>query len=439
MRFCQHSTPSIVAGMKRRAWLWVVPCVALLWPGEGCRRGSGPAPPPDARRPVIKTEAELVAEREERIRTGQVVPTSAPTLAAENASTSRPTILTPIQPTPGAIEAEILLVNDSVLTLPEVLYPLRERIAEARQSHTREGFLDALQRMLRTRVQQEVGAILIHKQAMAQLSEQQHKVVTEAIDREVQNRISREFGGSSARFGQHLAENGLTLERYRAALEREMVARQYTREKLEPQISVSRTELRTYFERNRARFATQETRELWMIEAPFEAFLPPVTPWGAAPPEVRAQAKVRAARYVRAAHEALAEKPFEDVAREYSRGVHAAQGGAWGEIGRPLQPPHDQTSKVVFQLAEGQYSEPMETEAGWYIVKCGRIKPAEEPSFAAAQEQIREELSERKFEKLSAEYMIRLAEHATVSSVDGFIRAGIRRVLEAPPTGQTQR
>ncbi len=416
--------------MIGRACKTIVSCAALVWLGGACQRANNNPPPPDARRPVIQSESELAAQRAERIRSGQVVPTSAPTLASETTAASRPSPLVPMQPERGAIEADILLVNDQVLTIQEVLYRLRDRIPEVQQSHTREGFLDAVQRMLRARIQQDVGSLLIHKQAMASLNDQQKKSVTEAIDKEVHDRISREFGGSSARFEQHLSEHGLSLDKYRAALERELVARQYTREKLEPQVTVSRSELLTYYHRNLAKMSTEETRELWMIEAPFDAFLPQNVTWMAAPAAVRAQAKVRAARHIRAAHEALANRPFEEVAREFSKGVHAAQGGAWGEIGRPLQGLYEQPSKQVFQLDEGKYGEPLETESGWYIVRCGKLTAAKQPTFAEAQDQIRAELLERKFDKLSADYMIRLAEDATISSLDGFIRAGIRRILE---------
>ena len=402
----------------------------------GCRHGGQAAPPPDARRPVLKTQAELAAQREERVRAGRVVPTTAPArLAAEGPVPEKRTLPTPIRTAPGAIEAEILLVNDSVVTLPEVLYPLRERLAEARQTRTREGFAEAARRMLEVRTQQDIGAVLIHGEAMAGLSDPQHAVVEDGVERQVQARISHDFGGSKARFENHLAEHGLITEQYRTQLEREMVARQYTREKLLPRISVRRDELMAYYRENLDSFSSAETRELWLIEAPFEAFLPAGASWARASAGARAQARFRAARHIRAAHQALAEKPFEEVARSESKGVHAAQGGAWGEIGRPLQPPYDQVSALIFEFSEGQYSDPVETDSGWYVVKCGRITPARRVSFIEAQEEIRQKLIEQKFERLSAEYMVELAEKATVSGLDSFLRAGLRRIAEEQATG----
>jgi len=427
--------------MARRALFTLILSAMLLTALGACHRGSGERQaPPDARRPAIKPEAELAAERDERIRTGAVVPTSAPALGeTANATSPKVAIPPPIQPTPGAIEAEILLVNDAALTLPEVLYPVRKRLLELRQTQTREGFVEAAQRLLRARVQQEIGAMLIYKEAMGKLGEPQKKFVSEAVEREVQHRISREFGGSSARFQHHLALHGLALEGYRAQLERDLVARQYTREKLLPQVSVRRDELLGQYRRDPNKYATPETRALFMIEAPFAAFLPAGATWPQAPANTRAQAKLRAARHIREAHLALRDKPFEEVARDYSRGVHSAQGGAWGEIGRPLQPPYNQVSRRVFELAAGEYSEPIETDTGWYIVRCGLITPARPVPFTDVQDELREQLTERKFEKLSAEYLIRLAGGATVSSMDAFIRAGVRRAIELSSDDEAER
>jgi len=372
----------------------------------------------------------MAAERQQRIASGEVIPTTVPADLGTGTG-ARPVRgpIVPIRPAPGAIEAEILLVNDQVLTLPELLYPLREEIAELRKNQTPEAFAESVRWLVRSRTQQAAGALLIYKEAMAGISEQQRKVIDEAVERELRRRVSRDFGDSLARFRKHLSDCGLTLEQYRAALERDLVARQYLREKLLPQITVRRDELLTWYRRNQSRLGRPETRELWMIEAPFESFLPTGVRWDQAGEPLKAQARLAAARCIRAAAEALKTRPFEEVAREYSRGPHAAQGGAWGEIGRPLQPPYDEVSKLIFSFQEDQVSEPVETRHGWCIVRCGRVNPAYQPSFAEVQEQIRQELTDRKFEQLSNECMLRLAEKATLSSLDSFLNAAVRRAV----------
>lgn len=410
--------------------LVVLPALLCL-AAAGCRnRTTAEIEPRNDATPVIRSEAELAAEREARVAEGALVPTSAPA-PPQSAAATRHTALAPIMPTAGAIEADLLFVNDQVLTIPEVLYPIRERISELRRTQTSAGFTDALRRLLLARAQQEIGTILIHREAMGRLSEQQRAIVDEAVDREVEKRISDEHGGSKARLAAHLREHGLTLEQHRVMLERQMVARQYAREKLLPLISISRTQLLRYYRQHESQYASPEVRELWMIEAPFEAFLPNGGAWAQASPQQQAQARLRAVRHIRAAHEALAGRPFEEVAREFSRGPHASQGGRWGEIGRPLQPPYEQATAAVFEFAEGQYSAPIETPEGWVIVRCGDVQEAQHRSFAEVQDEIRDTMQEARFERLSADYLIRLADDATVTSLDAFLRAADRQVRQS--------
>jgi hypothetical protein len=433
VRWLQGVRVGILAGMSKRAWFCSAIGVVAVWLSGGCTKPRQQAPPPDARRPVLKTQEQLAAERSARIRDGTVVPTSAPAILAGHRRAEpvrRPPI--PITPARGAIEAEILLVNEDQLTTAEILYPLRERLAEARRSQTERGFQDQAVRWIRSELQQEIGGLLVYREAMAALAERQQEAVEKVGERRLQERITRDFGGSQARLDKHLQRYGLTMEQYRMRLRRSLVVSQYTREKLMPQAHVRRDELLAYYRENSARYCTPGTRELLVIEAPFERFLPEGTTWRLASEQIRAQARLEAMRHIRRAHASLQEKPFEQVAREFSRGPQAENGGSWGQIGQPLQPPYDQVSKLIFEFAQRQCSEPLETATGWYIVKCGRVQPEQRRSFSEVQEEIRQHLMEQKLNRLTADYVVQLAEKATISSLDQFIAAAVRRASTAP-------
>lgn len=396
----------------------------------GCAAEQSNAPPPNVQRPVIKTEAELAAERAERIRAGEIIPTSSPALAPRPAP-SRPQAPAPV-PAPGAIEGDILLVNNTAISVAEVLYALRFDLVALRGRHTPAGFADAARRAIRRRAQEEIGSVLVYAEATGRLEKEQMEALDAAVNKEVERITAREHGGSVSRLTNHLREFGLTREQWRDALKRELVVRQYTREKLLPQVQVRRDELLSEYQRNLARYSQPETRELLLIEAPFERFLAEGRTWDRATAAEKSQAKLKAVRRIREAEAALLDRPFPDVAREYSLGLHAEDGGSWGLIGRPLQPPYEEISKLIFEYAEGQISAPLETEAGWFIVCCGRIAPATQRTFVEVQDEIRSELMERRFRKLSVDYVIRLAEHATVSSLDAFVTAAVQRAEKLP-------
>lgn len=117
---------------------------------------------------------------------------------------------------------------------------------------------------------------------------------------------------------------------------------------------------------------------------------------------------------------------------EFSRGLHAENGGSWGQIGQPLQPPYDTVSKLIFEFDQGQCSEPLETPTGWYIVKCGKVQAEQRRSFGEVQEEIRQQLVEQQLNRLTVRYIVGLAEKATISSPDQFIAAAVRLAATEP-------
>lgn len=397
----------------------------------GCRSAQpdSSGPPPDVRRPVLRSQAELAAERERLIETGQVVPAAAPTFASQQPvpAASAPA---PLVGGAASISGDILLVNNSVLTAAEVLYLLRDEITEARQTLTPRRFVERLENWVREVVQQEIGILLVYERATAGLDDSRRQALDKAVERELDGILNNQFGGSSARLTSHLERYGLTLDAFRERLRRQLVVSSYTREIIAPRVQLRRDELLRRYRENEARYTTPETRELLMIEAPFERFLPPGVDWQHASSDERTRARLAAVRHIRAAAEALKQRPFQEVAREMSRGLHAADGGSWGLIGAPLQPPFDQASRWIFEHGPGQPSEPIETAAGWCIVACGEIRPAARLSFEQVQDELRQELFRERFNRLAGEYMLKLARDAAISSLESFIRAVVRRASD---------
>jgi len=393
---------------------------ALLVVIVGCHRGGETevtaAAPGE---PQLRSEAELAAAREQRLASGEVI-----------ASTPAPPAASPARPAPpprprGQYGADLLIVNEHAITAAEVLYPLRDWILEARGSQSPDVFLEKLQPELYEQIRGEIGRLLVFERAFKELAEPAKKSLDDALEREFEGRVARDFGGSTARFESHLRSFGLSMEQFREALRRAIVVQGYVAELLNPQISIRREELLAYFRENEGRFATPESRELLMIEAPYAAFASAGRPYDALPDSAKAPVKLRALRHIRAAHAALSGRSFGEVAREFSKGLHAESGGSWGLIGEPLVAPFDGLTGRIFTFRQGQYSEPIELEDGWYIVGCGRIEAAQRKTFDQVQPELREELRRKRFEKLANGYVVRLAEEATVVGLESFIDASL--------------
>lgn len=340
------------------------------------------------------------------------------------------------------VHGEILIVNNEELTVPELLYLIGDRLYDGRDTSTDRGFVSQVELMIRNQARREVGTLLVYQRAMAQLADQQKQMLTGIVEREVHNRIDREFGGSRARFEQHLIDNELSESQYRKLLERALVVQQFLRETLDPKTHVRRDSVLEYYRTHIDDYRKPALRELRTIEAPFDAFLPDGVTWDSAGENTRALARLKSLRQIRAAHEALATRPFDDVAHEFSRGLQAGNGGSWGMIGKPLaKPPYDTISTHAFDLPENGYTEPIETDTGWFIVGCGSIQHASETPFSHVQEDIRKQLEDERFNALAADYIADLAMKAQISAFDEFMIAArtealARAARSAPATTQ---
>ena len=61
------------------------------------------------------------------------------------------------------------------------------------------------------------------------------------------------------------------------------------------------------------------------------------------------------------------EKSFEEAAKEYSDCPSSKKGGDLGFFGRgKMVPPFE---KAVFNMEEGELSEPVKTQFGWHLIK----------------------------------------------------------------------
>lgn len=400
----------------------------LLVAAPACHRNRAEVAPPDARKPQLKTEAELAADREQRIQRGEIIATNDPVYLEAERQRFVAELAQPVAgPKAGDITSDAVVIDEETITIAEVLYAIRDRIEEGRRTQTPAGFREQLARWVRRELQEQVGRLLLYKKAVAPINDPGKEMIKRQVDRQFDEALAKDFDGSKVKLENHLRRYGLTLDQFRASIERRVVVQQYLFENIRPQIQIRRDELLDEYRRQIVRFSSGALREILIIEAPFEKFLPEHVTWDQANSQQQAQARLRAARQIREADEALATEPFEDVARRLSRGLHAEDGGSWGELGKPLQGPYETISTAAFQLSAGERSEPIETPTGWYIVKCGKVTEARTIPFEEAQSALRQEMMDNRFNRTATDYVLKLAEKATMSSMEAFIKEATRR------------
>jgi parvulin-like peptidyl-prolyl isomerase len=81
---------------------------------------------------------------------------------------------------------------------------------------------------------------------------------------------------------------------------------------------------------------------------------------------------------------------FESMARVYSEGREAKEGGDWGWIGRDIL--RKELNEIAFSLKPGQHSRVIETSEGYYIIEVDDVRPAHTTPLAEVRDDIEKTL-----------------------------------------------
>jgi peptidyl-prolyl cis-trans isomerase D len=112
----------------------------------------------------------------------------------------------------------------------------------------------------------------------------------------------------------------------------------------------------------------------------------------------------------RIAAEARAGKDFAQLAKQESEDPSAAQGGDIGWITQGQMPPS--LEKAIFSSGKGEISQPVETPAGWHVVKVEEIKEQKTQSLKEATQEITQILRAEKAKQEAAKIAQRDREKA---------------------------
>lgn len=358
-------------------------------------------------------------------------PAAKPQTAAESQRSAK--IERPSAPAASgrAIQSNILMVNDTPITIDEVLYLIRRPVSLAKREGAGPELRDQVTRWVLEVTQQSMGTVLLEAEARHRLTEAHIQSIEQYSSKEVDAQVARGFGGSRTRFADYLSRFGMSLPQYEQIVLRNTIAQQYTRDRFMPMVHIRRSELLDYYDRNIDRYTEPELRELFMITVPHEAMLPSGRTWKRSTASQREMAKQKAREQIYAAQRALRSgQPFAEVAKQYGKDAVAALGGEWGPIGEPLKDPYAEPSRRLFGLPQQGVSEPIQNDLGWFIVKCGTIQGGERPRFDAVQARMRAELADERLGELTNKYMAKLAKKASLSPVEPFVRAATVRALQ---------
>jgi peptidyl-prolyl cis-trans isomerase C len=179
-----------------------------------------------------------------------------------------------------------------------------------------------------------------------------------------------------------LESNGLDEEGLRKALYRELMFDSVMQRVAANSAEVSELDVHLFYEMHQDRFQTPESRVASHLLITINPDYPENT---------REAARERMGQVA----EKLAGRGnrFEEFAKRYSECPTAMDGGKLGEVRRGQL--YERLDGALFKMAEGEISDIVESELGFHILYCEKIKPVRKVPLSKAAPRIREVLGER--------------------------------------------
>ena len=278
---------------------------------------------------------------------------------------------------PGeAPEAVVAIVDRSMITRQEV----SQRIAAAIKATS--GPLTAEEEArLRTTMFPKAREGLIEEKLLVAEAERMLEMFepfARKLDREAVLYLERERrrAGGHKEFNRMLREAGLTYKDYVERVRQEIMQARVLEQFVYRDLSVSPAETVAYYKKN-----------IHLYKEPARVQCRQIFIRANRDPEKEGLDFDKARRTADYVMELLKQDhDFAGLARKYSDGPHAEEGGLWDFVGRGARP--EAIDKLLFSLPVGQVGGPVETEIGYTIVKVQARQEARTAPFEEVQEQI---------------------------------------------------
>ena len=333
----------------------------------------------------------------------------------------------PLTDKPQVVAQSVVQVNDTFVTVDDILVGARLRFGELPQGISEETFRKQAKAIVQEEIRDQENELLVSEEAAGKLTDAQKEEVDKEMA-EAERVMIAKAGGSKVHLEQLVLMEGVTLEKMLKEHRRRIESQVFVQAKIMPSIMVNRRLLWDYYQAHKDEFSTPKKVRMQTITVRYKKFLPE----GSQDPtsdEIAKAKKQATERMDQARADLKAGKAFADVAKKYSQDSLADEGGLWplmaaGSFGVA------KVEAVAFEKNEGEVSDVIEADGNLYLVKVAKVQPGEATSFEDAQDKIEQLLRHRQYQKLSEDYYNKLVRHAVVIESEDFVQNCVERAVE---------
>ena len=261
----------------------------------------------------------------------------------------------------------------------------------------------------------KIAEVLLYQRAKLRMPDGLDKKIEDYADGEIRKTVTADFNGVQRRYEKKLENQGRTLDAVREQLRRQIIISSFLDNEVRPRVAEpTREQLYEAFQSNIEAWRKPARRRMSLIDVRVGEFLPKET---TAPTREQSEtAKSEARKRMDAAQSELRSgTPFAEIARKYSHGLQAAEGGAWGFVGADsVRERFVPAMSALAKLDAGEVSDVVDSPDGFFLVRCDELQPAVEPDFQTVQPQLREEFFRNQYNRQIAQLVFELRNNARV-------------------------
>ncbi|MGC9157539.1 MAG: peptidylprolyl isomerase [Terracidiphilus sp.] len=312
------------------------------------------------------------------------------------------------------VEQIIARVNDQIITNTDYDRAMKDLDDEERQrGATMQEMYTARKNLLRNLIDQQLW--LSKGKELGITGE------TELINR--LNEIRKQYHMASMEDLEKAAkEQGISFEDFKAHIRDQIITQDVMRQEVGEKIEFTPGDARRYYEKHKQEYARQESVTLAEILVSTGPQVPSATIPGEVEPVDPATLAKAKAKADELEAKLLAGGNFAQLARTFSDGPTAAEGGDLGEFHR------GDLAKVLeektFPLKAGQWTEPIRTRQGFIILEVEKHTPGGIPPFKDVEQQVEDAYYMSKMEPAIRAYLTKMREEAFIDIKPGYVDTG---------------
>jgi peptidyl-prolyl cis-trans isomerase SurA len=305
----------------------------------------------------------------------------------------------PITPNGTVVEDVIVHVNDQIISRSDLERAVQQLSQEDQQTNaTPAEVADRQKNLLRDMIDQQ---LLLSRAKELNLNVDA-EVIRRLDDIRKQNHMETMDDLEKAARAQ-----GVSFEDFKAQIRNQLLTQQVVRDEVGRRLQMTQSQEQAYYEAHKQEFAQPEQIRLSEILIPT-----PAEANDAAVAQAQAKADQVAAKL-------KAGDKFEDLAKTYSGGQTAAQGGDLGlyKRGALAKVLEDQT----FDLKAGESTAPIRTRQGFVILKVTEHDAAGIPPLKDVEQQVQEAMYSEQMQPALRAYLTKLREDSYVEIAQGYV------------------